>query len=68
MSDGELLQAIAAGSEPAFEELRRRYSGAVGAVCRTVTGSEREDGSIVRTISGLAADPMRSPTSSDARY
>jgi RNA polymerase sigma-70 factor (ECF subfamily) len=42
-SDGELLQAIAAGSEPAFEELRRRYAGAVAAVCRTVAGSERED-------------------------
>jgi len=42
-SDGELLQAIAAGSEPAFEELRRRYAGAVAAVCRTIAGSERED-------------------------
>jgi RNA polymerase sigma-70 factor, ECF subfamily len=43
ISDGALLQAIAAGSESAFEELRRRYSGAVAAVCRTIAGSERED-------------------------
>jgi RNA polymerase sigma-70 factor, ECF subfamily len=42
-SDVELLQAIAAGSEAAFEELRARYKGAVARVCRTVAGSERED-------------------------
>ena len=42
-SDVELLQAIAAGSEAAFEELRSRYSGAVARVCRAVAGSERED-------------------------
>ena len=38
-----LLQAVAAGSEPAFEELRRRYGRAVAGVCRAVAGSERED-------------------------
>jgi RNA polymerase sigma-70 factor, ECF subfamily len=42
-SDVELLQAIAAGSEPAFEELRGRYRNAVAAVCRTIVGRERED-------------------------
>jgi RNA polymerase sigma-70 factor (ECF subfamily) len=42
-SDVELLAAIAAGSEPAFEELRRRYRRAVRGVCRAVAGSERED-------------------------
>jgi RNA polymerase sigma-70 factor, ECF subfamily len=42
-SDVELLQAIAAGSEPAFEELRDRYRDAVAAVCRTIAGRERED-------------------------
>src|SRR5262245_8827930 len=42
-SDAALLQAIAAGSEPAFEELRRRYAGAVAAVCRTIAESECED-------------------------
>jgi RNA polymerase sigma-70 factor (ECF subfamily) len=42
-SDVELLRAIAAGSEPAFEELRRRYRHAVEGVCRAVAGSERED-------------------------
>jgi RNA polymerase sigma-70 factor (ECF subfamily) len=42
-SDAELLQAIAAGSEPAFEELRDRYRNAVAAVCRTIAGRERED-------------------------
>ena len=41
--DGQLLQAIAAGSEPAFEELRARYRGAVAAVCRAIAGRERED-------------------------
>ena len=33
-SDAELLAAIAAGSEPAFEELRTRYGRAVCRVCR----------------------------------
>jgi RNA polymerase sigma-70 factor (ECF subfamily) len=42
-SDAELLAAIAAGSEPAFEELRSRYRRAVARVCATVAGSERED-------------------------
>ncbi len=42
-SDVELLQAIAAGSEAAFEELRGRYGRAVARVCRTVVGSDRED-------------------------
>ena len=39
----ELLQAIAAGDEPAFEELRGRYRTAVAAVCHTIAGRERED-------------------------
>ena len=38
-----MLRAIAAGSEPAFEELRRRYQGAVAGICRTLAGGERED-------------------------
>jgi RNA polymerase sigma-70 factor (ECF subfamily) len=42
-SDVELLAAIAAGSEPAFEELRRRYRRAVRGVCRAVAGLDRED-------------------------
>ena len=42
-SDGELLASIATGSEPAFEELRSRYARAVGRVCRSARGSERED-------------------------
>jgi DNA-directed RNA polymerase specialized sigma24 family protein len=42
-SDAELLHAIAAGSEAAFEELRGRYGPAVSRVCRAAAGSERED-------------------------
>jgi len=42
-SDVELLQAVAAGSEAAFAELRNRYGRAVQRVCRTVAGGERED-------------------------
>ena len=42
-TDTALMQAIAAGSELAFEELRRRYAGAVSRVCRSVAGRERED-------------------------
>jgi RNA polymerase sigma-70 factor, ECF subfamily len=38
-----LLDAIAAGSEAAFEELRGRYGRAVQRICRTVESSERED-------------------------
>jgi RNA polymerase sigma-70 factor (ECF subfamily) len=41
-NDAELLQAIAGGSEPAFEELRRRYRSAVGRICRSA-GADRED-------------------------
>ena len=42
-SDAELLAAIAAGSEPAFEELRTRYWRAVCRVCRAACRSEQED-------------------------
>ena len=42
-SDADLLQAIGAGSEMAFEELRNRYGRAVARVCRTVAGPDRED-------------------------
>jgi RNA polymerase sigma-70 factor (ECF subfamily) len=42
-SDAELLRAVAAGSEPAFAELRARYGGAVRRVCRSVAGREQED-------------------------
>ena len=42
-SDAELLRATAAGSEPAFAELRKRYGRAVERVCRAVAGSEHED-------------------------
>ena len=42
-SDVELLQAIAAGNEAAFEELRGRYKGAVAGVCRAAAGPDRED-------------------------
>lgn len=35
-SDGELLEAIARGSDGAFEELRRRYRWAIERTCRTV--------------------------------
>jgi RNA polymerase sigma-70 factor, ECF subfamily len=42
-SDAELLEAISAGSEAAFEELRARYARAVARVCATVAGPERED-------------------------
>jgi RNA polymerase sigma-70 factor (ECF subfamily) len=41
--DAELLRAVAAGSEPAFAELRGRYRPAVARVCAGVGGSERED-------------------------
>jgi RNA polymerase sigma factor (sigma-70 family) len=42
-SDGELLCAVASGSEQAFAELRDRYGRAVQRVCRSVAGAERED-------------------------
>jgi RNA polymerase sigma-70 factor (ECF subfamily) len=42
-SDAELLRAIAAGSEAAFEELRGRYGRAVARVCRTVVRADAED-------------------------
>jgi RNA polymerase sigma factor (sigma-70 family) len=42
-TDIELLRAVAAGSEPAFAELRERYGRAVRRVCRSVAGAERED-------------------------
>jgi RNA polymerase sigma-70 factor (ECF subfamily) len=42
-SDAELLEAIAAGGEAAFEELRGRYGRAVARVCWSLAGSERED-------------------------
>jgi RNA polymerase sigma-70 factor (ECF subfamily) len=41
-NDAELLRAVAGGSEPAFEELRRRYRAAVAGVCRSA-GADRED-------------------------
>jgi RNA polymerase sigma-70 factor, ECF subfamily len=42
-SDAELLHAIAHGSEPAFEELRRRYWPAVESACRLLAGREADD-------------------------
>jgi DNA-directed RNA polymerase specialized sigma24 family protein len=43
-SDGALLDAIAGGSEPAFEELRRRYRGVIEWTCRSLLrpGSEED--------------------------
>ena len=42
-SDIELLHAIAAGNEPAFAELRRRYRRAIARVCQMGAGSDPED-------------------------
>lgn len=42
-SDADLLEATAAGSEAAFEQLRARYRPAVARVCRTIAGGDRED-------------------------
>lgn len=62
-SDVELLRAIAAGSEPAFEELHGRYKRAVERVCRAVARSEREDceQEVFARVWGKAAlfDPAR---------
>ena len=41
--DAELLAAVATGSEPAFEELTRRYRRAVDRLCRSLVGRESED-------------------------
>jgi len=38
-----LLQAVAAGSERAFEQLRNRYSRAVERACRSIRPDDRED-------------------------
>lgn len=42
-SDAQLLDAIAGGSEPAFEELRRRYQRAVERACQPIVGADVED-------------------------
>jgi RNA polymerase sigma-70 factor (ECF subfamily) len=42
-TDVELLRETAAGSEAAFEELRRRYGRAVDRVCRSIARPDRED-------------------------
>jgi RNA polymerase sigma-70 factor (ECF subfamily) len=42
-SDADLLEAVAAGSQTAFEELRARYRPAIARVCRTIAGTESED-------------------------
>jgi RNA polymerase sigma-70 factor (ECF subfamily) len=42
-TDADLLRAISEGSEPAFEELRRRYRRAVERACRSIVGGEPED-------------------------
>jgi len=42
-SDAELLVAVAAGSEPAFEELHRRYRPAVENACRSLAGGDADD-------------------------
>src|SRR5262245_44513549 len=42
-SDAQLLEAVAAGKEAAFEELRHRYRHAVDRVCRTIAGPDGED-------------------------
>ena len=42
-SDAELLRAVADGSDPAFEELRHRYRGAVERICRSITRGGAED-------------------------
>ena len=42
-TDAELLRAVGDGSEPAFEELHRRYRRAVERSCRSLAGQELED-------------------------
>jgi RNA polymerase sigma-70 factor (ECF subfamily) len=42
-SDAELLRAIGEGSEPAFEELRNRYRGAIERACGSIVGGALED-------------------------
>lgn len=42
-TDADLLHAVAAGSEPAFEELTRRYRRAIERACRALMGAEAED-------------------------
>ena len=42
-SDADLLVAVAGGSEPAFEELRRRYLRAIEHACRRLMGADAED-------------------------
>ncbi len=42
-SDAELLEAVADGSDAAFEELRRRYRGAVERTCRSILRVSAED-------------------------
>jgi RNA polymerase sigma factor (sigma-70 family) len=42
-SDADLLRAIGAGSEPAFEELRHRYRRAIERACRSIVGADLED-------------------------
>ncbi len=42
-TSADLLQAIGQGSEPAFEELRRRYRRAVERACRSIVGADVED-------------------------
>jgi RNA polymerase sigma-70 factor (ECF subfamily) len=42
-SDAELLRAVADGSDPAFEELRHRYRGAVERICRSIMRGAAED-------------------------
>jgi RNA polymerase sigma-70 factor, ECF subfamily len=42
-SDAELLRAVADGSDPAFEELRHRYTAAVERICRSILRGSTED-------------------------
>jgi len=42
-SDAELLEAVADGSDAAFEELRHRYQGAVERTCRSILRGGVED-------------------------